>query len=103
MSCHRHARVAGVLTAALLAGCAAAKPSPEAELARTVESLRAQNAVYASQIEELENLVFILSDRLETRKVNDERAAPPSPPSLPATKLTRGEPAPQPEGDPAAN
>jgi tol-pal system protein YbgF len=98
MSCHRHARVAGVLTAALLIGCATAKPTPEAELARTIESLRAQNAVYSRQIEELENRVFILSDRLETRKVNDERAVP-APPALPATKLTRGEPAPQPEGD----
>jgi tol-pal system protein YbgF len=90
--------------AALLGpACATAKVTPEAELTRTVEALRAQNALYARQIEELENRVFILSDRLETRKVNDERAAPPSPPSLPATKLTRGEPAPQPEGDPAAN
>jgi len=83
------------------AACATARPQPtaEAELARQVESLRAQNALYARQIEELENRVFILSDRLETRKVNDERAAPPTAPSLPATKLERGEPAPQPEAE----
>jgi tol-pal system protein YbgF len=101
MSCLRHAGVAGALTATLLAGCATAQAPPEAELNRTIEGLRAQNAVYARQIEELENRVFILSDRLETRKVNDERAAP-LPLPLPATKLARGEPVPQPEGDPAA-
>lgn len=49
---------------------------------RTVEALRAQNTAYAKQVEELENRVFILSDQLESRKINDERAEAPKLPTI---------------------
>ena len=54
------------------------------QLNRSIESLRVQNAEYAKQIEELENRVFILSDQLESRKVNEQKAATPQ---LPTVKL----------------
>jgi tol-pal system protein YbgF len=41
-----------------------------------------QNAVYAKQVEELENRLFILSDQLESRKVNDEKVEPPKLPTV---------------------
>ncbi len=52
------------------------------QLNRQVETLRVQNAAYARQVEELENRVFILSDQLESRKVNEQRAAPPQLPMV---------------------
>jgi tol-pal system protein YbgF len=55
-----------------------------AELNRTVESLRGQNAEYAKQVEELENRLFILTDQLESRKVHDQQVATPQ---LPTVKL----------------
>jgi tol-pal system protein YbgF len=93
----------GVLSILVALGaCATAPPPAQQDPAKTIESLRAQNALYARQIEELENRVFILSDRLETRKVNDERATPPAPPPrLPEAKLERGRPAPPPEAEAA--
>jgi tol-pal system protein YbgF len=64
-------RVGAVLLAAL-AGVACAHEPPSkvslAELNRTVASLRAQNAAYERQVQELENRVFILGDQLDSRK-----------------------------------
>jgi tol-pal system protein YbgF len=44
--------------------------------------MRAQNAAYAKQVEELENRLFILSDQIESRKVNDEKVEPPRLPTV---------------------
>ena len=54
------------------------------QLNRSIESLRAQNAEYAKQVEELENRVFILKDQLDSRKVNEQKVATPQ---LPTVKL----------------
>lgn len=83
-------RAIGLSTFALAAACAH-RPANQAEvdqLNRTVESLRLQNSAYAKQVEELENRVFILSDRLESTKVNEERAEAPR---LPVIALRPGE------------
>jgi len=74
----------GLASFALLAACAHRQPN-QAEidhLNRSVESLRIQNAAYAKQVEELENRVFILSDRLESKKVNDEKVETPRLPTV---------------------
>jgi tol-pal system protein YbgF len=70
----------------LVLGCAHRGPDQAqvAELNHKVESLRLQNAEYAKQVEELENRVFILTDQLESRKVNEQRVATPL---LPTVKL----------------
>lgn len=60
------------------------------QLNRTIASLRAQNAEYAKQVEELENRVFILTDRLDSRRVNAEKVAAPE---LPSITLRPGRPA----------
>jgi tol-pal system protein YbgF len=52
------------------------------QLHRSIEALRAQNAAYAKQVEELENRLFILSDQLDSRKVNEEKAEPPRLPTV---------------------
>jgi len=68
-----------------LAGACAHRPASQAEIDQlnsTIESLRLQNSAYAKQVEELENRVFILSDRLESRKVNDERTEIPKLPTV---------------------
>lgn len=52
------------------------------QLTHQIETLRVQNSAYAKQVEELENRVFILSDQLESRKVNEQRAAPPQLPTI---------------------
>jgi tol-pal system protein YbgF len=85
-------RAIGLPTLALAAACAHRPASPTAEidqLNRTIESLRVQNTAYAKQVEELENRLFILSDRLESRKVTDERVEAPR---LPTVALRPGEP-----------
>ena len=76
----------GVAAAGLLAACAhrGADPAPVEQLNRSIESLRVQNAEYAKQVEELENRVFILTDQLESRKVNEQKVATPQ---LPTVKL----------------
>jgi tol-pal system protein YbgF len=64
-------------------GCAHPTNQNEIDhLNRSIESLRVQNAAYAKQVEELENRIFILSDRLESRKVNDEKAEVPKLPTI---------------------
>jgi tol-pal system protein YbgF len=69
---------------ALLASCAHRQPNQSEidQLNRSIEALRIQNTTYAKQVEELENRVFILSDRLESRKINDEKVATPTLPTV---------------------
>jgi len=76
----------GMAAAGLLVACAhrGADPAPVEQLNRSIESLRVQNAEYAKQVEELENRVFILTDQLESRKVNEQKVATPQ---LPMVKL----------------
>lgn len=80
---------AGVLAIAIAtfgwgAACAhrPAKPTEAEQQNRTIETLRLQNAAYAKQVEELENRVFILTDQLDSRKVNEERAETPRLPTV---------------------
>jgi tol-pal system protein YbgF len=76
----------GLLFVALF-GCAHSeeKGTSVTELNRTVQSLRAQNAAYSKQVEELENRVFIMSDQ-DGKKAAPERAPAPNP-ALPQVKL----------------
>ena len=76
--------VCAYLSMVLGAGCAHRSTHAASidELNRTIQSLRAQNAGYHRQVEELQNQVFILNDQLDSRKVNDERAAPPQLPTV---------------------
>jgi tol-pal system protein YbgF len=97
-----------LVLAATASGCgtAATAARPEADLARTVESLRAQNAAYARKVEELENQVFLLNGELDARRPGEVASAaaapvPAPPPALPEVKLARGER--PPEVDPAAD
>jgi tol-pal system protein YbgF len=92
------ARLGLLGVAALALGCATARKAgpSEAEAVRTIEALRAQNAAYARQLEELENRVFLLTDQLESRKVNEQRVAPPKLPEVklhPGTEAAPAEPA----------
>jgi tol-pal system protein YbgF len=76
--------VIGLASIALMSGCAhrQANPAEIDQFNRVVESLRAQNAAYAKQVEELENRIFILSDQIDSRKVNDEKVAAPTLPTV---------------------
>ena len=69
------------------AGCASAPAGPSiaraAELERTMVELRAQNAGYLRQIEELQNRIFILEDKLDSRRISDEQRGVPT---LPLSK-----------------
>ena len=85
----------GIISVLLMASCAH-RPSNQAEvdqLNRSIEALRAQNSAYAKQLEELENRLFILSDQLESRKVNDEKVEAPKLPTV-ALHPTPAPPAP---------
>jgi len=98
------ARKAGLGAALFLASCAtpAAKPVEVAERERLLLALRAQNATYVRQIEELQNRVFILEDRLDSRRVEAERRASPElPPPAVVTLSPRPRPAEPAEGDAA--
>ncbi len=70
-------------TLATLVGCAhtAALEDPD-EMQRNLSTLRAQNAAYLKKISELENEVFILQDRVETREVASQRVGAPALPSV---------------------
>ena len=77
-------RAIGISSIALMVSCAH-RQSNQVEvdqLHRSIEAMRAQNAVYAKQVEELENRLFILSDQLESRKVNDEKVEAPRLPTV---------------------
>ena len=77
-------RAIGISSILLMASCAH-RQSNQAEvdqLGRSIEALRMQNAAYAKQVEELENRLFILSDQLESRKVNDEKVETPKLPTV---------------------
>jgi tol-pal system protein YbgF len=67
-----------------MASCAHRQPGQVEvdQLHRSIEGLRAQNAVYVRQVEELENRLFILSDQLDSRKVNEEKVEPPRLPTV---------------------
>jgi tol-pal system protein YbgF len=89
-------RAIGLAAAGLLAACAhrGADQASVAELNRNIESLRSQNSEYAKQVEELENRLFILSDQLESRKVNEQKVASPLLPTVrlhPETDAVAGE------------
>jgi tol-pal system protein YbgF len=76
---------AGVAGALAGPGCGhseAERGASVTELNRTVQSLRGQNTAYAKQVEELENRVFILSDQLDSKKVNTEKVANPTLPKV---------------------
>ncbi|MDX2021106.1 MAG: tol-pal system protein YbgF [Deltaproteobacteria bacterium] len=84
--------------AAAWLGAVACTPPPSQvkvdELNRTIASLKAQNVEQRRQIEELENQVFILGDKADSRSVNEARVAPPR---LPKVTLTPGQSAPAPD------
>jgi tol-pal system protein YbgF len=77
-------RAIGISSIALMASCAHRQPGQVEvdQLHRSIEAMRAQNAAYAKQVEELENHLFILSDQLESRKVNEEKVEPPRLPTV---------------------
>jgi tol-pal system protein YbgF len=93
----------GLSTALLGAACGTTAPArSEADTARAVESLRAQNVAYAKKVEELENQVFLLNGELDARHPGAPAGAPTPepvapPPALPEVKLSRTERAPEPE------
>ena len=73
-------------------GCATARPdaaTPAVEAERTISTLRAQNSSYVRQVEELQNRVFILEDRLDSQRVSEQQRVTPS---LPVVKALRAEP-----------
>ncbi len=66
-----------------LVGCAhTATSENQDEMQRTLSALRAQNASYLKKISELENEVFILQDRVQTREVAAQRVGAPVLPSV---------------------
>jgi len=77
-------RAIGISSIALMASCAhrQANQAEIDQLHRSIEDLRAQNATYSKQVEELQNRLFILSDQLDSRKVNDEKVEPPKLPTV---------------------
>jgi len=76
--------VIGLASFVLVGACAhgLANPAEVDQLNRLVASLRMQNEAYAKQLEELENRLFILNDQMESRKVNDEKVATPTLPTV---------------------
>lgn len=78
----------------LMGGCAHRQTNPAEvdQLNRQVASLRVQNEAYAKQLEELENRLFILNDRIESRKVNDEKVATPTLPTVTLHPAVAGAP-----------
>jgi tol-pal system protein YbgF len=86
---------------AAAAGCATAPAGPatarSVELEGTMVELRAQNAGYLRQIEELQNKIFILEDKLDSRRISDEQRGVPT---LPLSKRI-GEPATRSSEEPA--
>jgi tol-pal system protein YbgF len=91
------ARIArtGAMALLLSGGCAhrGGDDARLADMTHTVETLRTQNATYQKQIEELENRVFILTDQLDSKKVNAERVATPELPRVTLKPADREPPA----------
>ncbi len=85
---------AGVLAALwLTSGCGAraAESARLAEMTRTVDRLRSENAAYARQVEDLEAKVFLLAEDRASRGVRPVRVPEPSEtPALPRVKLRAG-------------
>ncbi|HEY2902726.1 MAG TPA: tol-pal system protein YbgF [Polyangia bacterium] len=78
------------------AGCATTHPealTSAADADRTINTLRAQNNSYVRQIEELQNRVFILEDRLDSLRVSEQQRVTPS---LPVVKALRADSTPLP-------
>jgi tol-pal system protein YbgF len=72
--------VSAVILGALVTGACATSPATPpparaAELDRTMVELRAQNAGYVRQIDELQNRVFILQDKLDSKRSAGRSAA----------------------------
>ena len=69
-----------VMTLGLCGACATTSRSPAsaaADTEKTMLDLRARNAGYVRRIEELENQIFILEDRLDSDRLARERRATP--------------------------
>lgn len=79
----RAAKLVGMVLVLLLPACATtrtAKVTPAAEAEATMNALRAQNSGYMRRVEELQNRIFILEDRLDSvRVVGQQRAVPTLP------------------------
>jgi len=76
----RHTSVLSVLAALLIGGCGGASShlrSENASLSSKVAELRAQARRDRRVIRDLENQVFLLKDRLETARLEADRAGPP--------------------------
>lgn len=89
----------GVRCAATALLCTTACTPPPSQvkldaLNSTIASLKAQNVEQRRQIEELENQVFILGDKVESRTVSEARVAAPR---LPKVMLAPGQSAPAPD------
>jgi tol-pal system protein YbgF len=93
MPAGRSALLVALVFAGPVTGCASGPEKKKADEA-AVESLRAQNAAYMRQIEELENQVFVLSDQDRGQDTNAKdgrgRSAAVSTPVLPKVKLQPG-------------
>ena len=69
-------RLTLTLSLVLSAGCATApvaKTAGSADFDRTLVEVRAQNAGFLRQIDELQNKIFILEDALESHRIADEQ------------------------------
>lgn len=69
-------RLTLTLSLVLSAGCATAPPSRTpggGDFDRTLVEVRAQNAGFLRQIDELQNKIFVLEDALESHRVADEQ------------------------------
>lgn len=77
--------VAGLATGAGAGGCATARPTQVAELDRQLAAMRSQSVHDHKQIDELENRILVLEDRLETSEVERKRATQATP-RLPVVK-----------------
>lgn len=79
-------RFSGLLFAIVTGACATTTPDPEvARLDEAVARLQRQVNAQNSRIEELSNQVFVLSDRVDSARVEADRA--PEPPPLKVVRL----------------
>src|SRR5882762_4615163 len=88
----RAQKAVGLVLLMASAGCAtarSAKVTPAAEAEATLNTLRAQNSGYVRRIEELQNRVFILEDRLDSQRVVGQQRAIPT---LPVSRTLHAAP-----------